>query len=125
MQRTNFPLTTFNQRAYATEHRQMMATRSLTTNFVFMVSRDGCGDMGLSAVCDCGISSSYSITIFVCMYLGQKYFYKLIYVNKISDLGLGRKEVLKMTSVIFKSFFLFSRTNSRTSKVNQQSVFNL
>ena len=37
--------------------------------FVFLVSRDCCvtltrGAMGLSAVCDCGISWSYSLTIF-------------------------------------------------------------
>ena len=38
--------------------------------FVFLVYRDycaalPCGFMGLSAVCDCGISRSYSLTIFV------------------------------------------------------------
>ena len=37
--------------------------------FVFMISRDCCvalprGAMGLSAVCDCGISLSYSLTLF-------------------------------------------------------------
>ena len=37
--------------------------------FVFLVSRDCCvalprGSMGLSAVCDCGISLSYSLTIY-------------------------------------------------------------
>ena len=41
----------------------------LCLKFVFLVSRDGWvalprGDMGLSAVCDCGISWSYSLTIF-------------------------------------------------------------
>ena len=40
--------------------------------FVFLVSRDCCvalprGVMGLSAVCDCGISRSYSLTIFGCV----------------------------------------------------------
>ena len=37
--------------------------------FVFLVSRDccfalSCGAMGLSAVCDCVISRSYSLTMF-------------------------------------------------------------
>ena len=40
------------------------------TLFVFLVSRDCCVALsddatGLSAVCDCGISRSYSLTIFL------------------------------------------------------------
>ena len=36
--------------------------------FVFLMSHDGCmalsrGAMGLAAVCDCGISGSYSLTM--------------------------------------------------------------
>ena len=41
--------------------------------FVFLVSRNGCealsrGAMGLSAVCDCGFSLIYSLTILACLY---------------------------------------------------------
>ena len=55
----------------------------------------------------------------------------MIYWNVFSDLGLGgrkeKKKASKMTGP-FHSFSLFlniSRTNSKTSKVNQQSVLNL
>ena len=66
--------------------------------------------------------------------IGPEFFYKLIYGNFFSDLGSGdekKKKALKMTSqlVIFRVFFFFflniSRTNSKTNKVNQQSVLNL
>ena len=41
----------------------------------------------------------------------------------LSDLGSGtKKKALKMTELFF---FNISRKNSKTSKVNQQSVFNL
>ena len=44
--------------------------------FVFLVSHYycvtlPCGDMGLSAVCDCGISGSYSLIIFVSVHPGH------------------------------------------------------
>ena len=43
------------------------------------MSRDGCvalscGAMGLSAVCDCGISLSYSLTIFARHILGLRHY---------------------------------------------------
>ena len=46
-----------------------MGRRELVALFVFLVSRDGCVALphdatGLSAVCDCGISCAYSLTIF-------------------------------------------------------------
>ena len=46
----------------------LMGKRELVALFVFLVSLDGCvalprGAMGLSVVCDCGISCSYSLTI--------------------------------------------------------------
>ena len=48
----------------------LMGKRELVALFVFLVSRDGCvalprGAMGLSVVCDCGISCSYSLTILI------------------------------------------------------------
>ena len=41
--------------------------------------------------------------------------------------GGVKKKALKMTSqqVIFRGFFYINRTNSKTRKVNQQSVLNL
>ena len=47
-----------------------MGKRELVALLVFLVFRDGCvalprGAMYLSAVCDCGIFRSYSVTIFI------------------------------------------------------------
>ena len=56
-------------------------------------------------------------------------FYKLIYEKKFSDLGSGdekKSSEKDQFSGHFQSiFFNIPRTNSKTSKVNQQSVINL
>ena len=60
------------------------------------MSRDGWGALprdatGLSAVCDCGISSSYSLTIFGidhCIYQGITGYY--IQINVMNVFLLGR-----------------------------------
>ena len=64
--------------------------------------------------------------------LGQIFFISWFTGIFFSDLGSGgreKKRALKMTSqlVIFRAVFFFniSRTNSKTSKVNQQYVLNL
>ena len=68
---------------HETPGRQIKQSNQLSLphqdSLVFLVSRDGwvvlpCGAMGLSAVCDCGISWSYSLTIFAkndCFYTGH------------------------------------------------------
>ena len=85
--------------------------------FVFLVSRDGWGALprgatGLSAVCDCGISGSYSLTIFNTLnklltqkHLKQGYQYHKLrktfskfyrrYCDLISKFQVGLKSLLR------------------------------
>ena len=57
-------------------------------------------------------------------------FFSLIYGNFFSDLGSGewgdeKKKSSEINWSFSEFFFKFSRTNSKTSKVNQYSVLNL
>ena len=51
-----------------------MGKRELVALLVFLVFRNCCEALphdatGLSAVCDCGISSLYSLTIYACLFV--------------------------------------------------------
>ena len=74
----------------------LMGKRELV---VLLVSRNCCvalphNDTGLSAVCDCGISWSYSLAIFDCLYFGPCV---VVFCRHFSDLN--------HTNIYFKGVF--------------------
>ena len=69
------------------------------------MSRDGCvalprGDVGLSAVCDCGISGSYSLTIFKII-LDYEYTDIVCSMNELKILNIFKRFCLRKANFMY------------------------
>ena len=70
------------------------------SKFVFLLSRDccvalPCGTMGLSAVCECGISLQYSLTIFDAPFF-SKMFIAYIGYKQVYEMAVDEYDILRI-----------------------------